>query len=157
VKNQILRVIKIKMNSFKSIVMKQIKIFSFAILVIFLMPVACKKQSQELPAVSTNPRKVQFVLYTKEDFSTYNGNITFTLTIRNHRTRAVWDSILPVMKVKDIPTVANKLVIEKEVPGNDQELLDVGFIYYLENVGISWYMIDSPAGEAFQKVEYAFR
>lgn len=112
---------------------------------------SCQKETVTPPT-----RKVQFVLYTNEDFSTSDGNVTFSLIIRSG-SKTLLDSALAPMTLKDIPTQANKIVIEKRVPGNNQSKLQVGFKYDLENVGYSSYYDSCSVGQTFKKVEFAFR
>ena len=130
-------------------------IFSFSVM---LIGSSCKKQTiDQKYNCSAVPRQIQFSLYTEKDFSGNNENIVFTLSIRTSTSRVLWDSVLAPMKVKDIPGVANKLVIEKLVTVDDCSLLKVGFIYAIENVGISWFWDKSNAGENFKKVEFNFQ
>lgn len=68
----------------------------------------------------------------------------------------LWDSQLPPMKVKDIPGLANKLVVEKQVPGNNTGKLLVGFLYTIEGVGQSWNLDTAQAGENFKVIAYDF-
>ena len=124
-----------------------------------LAAVSCRKQTG-IPKISdpvpVTARQVNFSLYTTKDFSNDNGTIQFTATIRN-ATQVLWDSILPPMKIKDIPSVINKINISKAVPGNDHSQLSVGFIYYIQNVGQSWYLQTFDAGEAVKVVDYNFQ
>ena len=117
----------------------------------------CKKQTTEQPPINTVPRKVQFVLYTDKDFSDNNQLITFELSIQKSSNEVLWDSVLPTMKIKDIPGPANKWVIEKWVPGNDPSLLKTGFYYAIENVGNSWFIDSFKVGETFKSVVYNFQ
>ena len=120
-----------------------------------LVGTSCKKQTtDQSPGV---PRKIQFALYSDKDFSNDNGNITFTLSIQKLPSQVLWDSVLPQMKIKDIPDVAHKLVIEKLVPNNDKSLLKVGFRYSIENVGSSSHWDSSNAGETFTIVDFNFQ
>ncbi|HTH57925.1 MAG TPA: hypothetical protein VL728_17880 [Cyclobacteriaceae bacterium] len=122
-----------------------------AFIAIFALTLSCQKE-----AVTPAIRKVQFVLYTNEDFSSSDGNITFSIVIKSG-SKILLDSGLATMKLKEIPNQTNQIVIEKRVPGNDQSKLLVGFRYALENVGNSWYYDSCSAGQTFKKVEYAFR
>jgi len=56
-----------------------------------------------------------------------------------------------------IPHLTDKLVIEKNVPGNDPSLLKVSFFYSIENVGSSWYVDAFPIGETFKTVNFNFQ
>ena len=115
---------------------------------------SCTKE--DLPSPSTPARTIRFVLYTEEDFSGDTDNITFSLVIRNN-TRALFDSSLSIMQVKDIPTAANKLVFEKQVPNDDGSVLTAGFYYTIENVGLSWYLDTCSAGQTLKVINYSFK
>jgi hypothetical protein len=142
----------------KLIKMKRLTFYSVVCVSSILIGTSCKKD----PAGNfcndpADSRKIQFSLYTDKNFSDNNGTITFTLSIRKLTNQILWDSILAPMKIKDIPDLSNKLVIEKAVPGNDNSILKVGFIYSIENVGISWFWDYSNAGEKFKKVDFNFQ
>jgi hypothetical protein len=124
---------------------------------IFLTGTSCKKQTTEQPPVYTVPRKVQFVLYTDKDFSDNNQLITFELFIQKMPNQVLWDSVLPPMKIKDIPGPANKWILEKWVPGNEPSLLKTGFYYSIENVGNSWFIDTFKVGETFKTIEFNFQ
>jgi hypothetical protein len=117
---------------------------------------SCSKQSSTAPE-NRIPRKVQFILYTDKDFSNNNGIITFELSIQKLPNHVLWDSVLPPMKIKDIPGPANKWVIEKWVPGNDPSLLKTGFYYSIENVGNSWFIDSFKVGDTVKTIEYNFQ
>lgn len=102
-------------------------------------------------------RKVQFSLYTNKDFSSDNGIITFRASIQNDKNQTLWDSTFAPMKLKDIPKVAQKIMVEKKVPGNDPSWLKVGFYYSIENVGTSWYLDKFEAGETLKKIDFNFQ
>ena len=114
--------------------------------------ISCEKNVS--PA--TSPRKIRFVLYTEEDFSSDNSNITFSLFIRNN-TKTLFDSTLSTIKVKDIPNEANKLIFEKQVPNDDGSVLTAGFYYTIENVGLSWYLDTCSASTSFKTINYSFK
>lgn len=122
---------------------------------ITLIGTSCQKQV--IDQVPANPRKIQFVLYSDKDFSNDNGNISFTLSIQKLPNQVLWDSALSQMRIKDIPDLAHKLVIEKLVPNNDKSLLKVGFHYSIENVGSSSHWNSSNAGETFTIVDFNFQ
>lgn len=109
------------------------------------------------PVTPTQPRNVQFILYTDKDFSSDNNNIIFKLSIQNSTNQTLWDSLLAPMKIKDIPNFANKLVYEKQVPGNNASTLKVGFYYTIENVGNSWYVDTFKLGAPLKIIEYNFQ
>jgi hypothetical protein len=118
---------------------------------------SCSKKETTAVNLPGIVRKVQFTLYTDQDFSNYPKHITFTLSIKNSADKTLWDSILPAMLVKDIPDLAHKLVIEKTVPDNDPSQLKVAFDYYLENVGYSWYTDIFKENETLKVFTYNFQ
>ena len=117
---------------------------------------ACKKQNDK-GFTCPDSRKIRFTLFTKKDFTHHDGSIIFTVGIRNMKSETIWDSVLAPMKLTDIPRLANKIIIEKAVPGNDCSALRVGFIYAIENVGISWHWESISAGQVFKEVEFDFK
>lgn len=125
---------------------------------ILIFSASCKKQTEgrgnNCPAVL---RKIQFSLYTDRDFSDNNSNIIFTLSIRTADHQVLWDSVLPPMRIRDIPHGNNKFFFEKQVPGNESSLLRAGFIYAIEHVGISWFWDQSKACDTLKKVDFNFR
>jgi hypothetical protein len=112
---------------------------------------SCKKSNQAPP----DTRKVKFQLYTTDNFSTSTERIDFSVFISAGNT-TLWDSALAPMNIKDIPGPGNKLVIEKQVPGNNSGDLVVGFRYTIENVGNSWYQDTSKAGSTLKILDYNF-
>jgi hypothetical protein len=117
---------------------------------------SCSKQDSNTPE-NRIPRKVQFILYTDKDFSNNNGIITFELSIQKLPNHVLWDSVLPPMKIKDIPGPANKWVLEKWVPRNDPSLIKIGFYYSIENVGNSWFIDSFKVGDTVKTIEYNFQ
>ena len=125
---------------------------------IILIGTSCKKEStEEMLNKRVTLRKVQFVLYTDKDFSSDNHTITFKASIKKSGNQVLWDSTLAPMKIKDIPNVAHKLIVEKTVPGNDPSLLKVGFYYSIKDVGNSWYLNAFNVGETFKVVDFNFQ
>ena len=110
-----------------------------------------------MPVHPNVPRLVQFDLYTDKDFSHVNNIITFKISIQKATDEVLWDSVLAPMQIKDIPQLAQKLVVEKYVPGNDPSLLKVGFYYSIENVGYSWHLDSFEPGEIFKIVNFNFQ
>ena len=125
--------------------MKYLSIMSILCVSTILIGTSCKKQitgsaiTDSALDNSKNLRKVRFVLYTDKDFSSDNDSIFFKLSIRKARNQVLWDSMLAPMKIKDIPDLAHRLIVNKLVPGNDPSLLKVGFYYSIKNVGNSWH------------------
>jgi hypothetical protein len=100
-------------------------------------------------------RTIKFNLYTEQDFSAENGNITFSLLIRDGA-KILLDSVVATMKVKDVPKLANKLTYEKSILYSNKELA-VGFKYAIENVGYSWYIDVFKAGETSKELNFSFK
>jgi hypothetical protein len=121
-------------------------------LFILLLFGACQQETVE----PVFPRKVEFTLYTNENFANEENVITFHLVMRDG-TKTLLDSALTPMKIKDIPDANHKLVFEKTVPGGNRSRLKVGFTYEIENVGNSWYFDECPADQEFKTVEFAFK
>ena len=101
-------------------------------------------------------RKIQYVLYTNEDFSNDEHNITFSVFARDHEKNLI-DSAIATMKVKEIPSAANKIVVEKTLVTDASTALLAGFVYEIEGVGVSWHLDSIPAGQNSITVEYAFK
>ena len=113
---------------------------------------SCKK--------NTNPpttRTIQYVLYTKQDFSNNFDIIRFRLSMASG-SHTLFDSSLAPMTISAIPDSLHALVFRKNVPsGYEQAKLVVGFFYSIDNVGSSWFLDSSIAGQSFKKVEYNFQ
>jgi len=119
---------------------------------------SCKKDTTINPSQNpTAPRKIQFTLYTDKDFTGDNDNIVFDLKMQNASNQPLWDSILPPMKVREIPDFAHKIVIQRIVPGNYDSTIKAGFNYSIENVGHSGYFNVSNAGENYKEITFDFR
>ena len=110
-------------------------------------------------------RTFRFVLYTDQDFSNNNSVIHFSVFIKKGsvyvfdttRTNILFDSTFAPMQIKDIPDPAHKIVIEKKVIGYDDADLTAGFVYEIENVGSSWHIDTSRAGNPLKVIDYNFR
>ena len=119
---------------------------------------SCKKYpSNYIPINPIIPRLVQFVLFTDSELSNDNTNVTFTLSIKKPNGELLWDSVLAPIKLKDIPGIDKPLFLEKYVPGDDPSLLKVGFLYTIENVGNSSFMVPFEPGETLKKVGFNFQ
>ena len=134
------------------------KIFFISIVVLLIVTMeSCKKtypsSGGEDPGTG---RKVLFQLYTDKDFSTETSVIKFSIFIRNART-TFFDSSFASMQIKDIPDAAHKIVIEKTVFGTGNSDLAAGFNYEIQNVGNSWYIDTSRAGNVLKVIDYAFQ
>ena len=150
--------------------MKKVVILSGLIVLVISSVTSCIKQPEvQMPASNEVARKVQFILYTDKDFSDDNNIITFKLSIQRINkqvsrgpgleppTEILWDSTLASMKIKDIPHLAGKLVIEKTVTAKESSLLKVGFYYSIENVGNSQHFDAFNAGETFKILDFNFQ
>jgi len=141
----------------KMINMKHLSIPAIFFTLVILIAVSCKKTITYPPGSHGVSRTIQFSLYTDKDFSGDNNTIAFKLFIQNSKNKILWDSALAPMRIKDIPDVAHKLVVEKIVPSNDTSLLGVGFRYSIEGVGNSWFLDTCTSGETFKRVEFNFQ
>jgi hypothetical protein len=117
---------------------------------------SCRKDYNPRPGNVPPTRIVQFELYTDQDFSEDAHNITFNLRIEN-ADKVIFDSALATMKIQDIPNELHKIIIRKSVPQNDPSTLKVGFVYHIENVGISWHFEEFPSSDALKVVKFDFR
>jgi hypothetical protein len=71
--------------------------------------------------------------------------------------RLLFDSAFTPIQIKDIPDPAHKIVVEKKVVGYDGADLTAGFVYEIENVGSSWHIDTSSAGNPLKVIDYNFR
>ena len=117
---------------------------------------SCKKNYSPPGKGQSIERKVLFELYTTKSFAGEQQLVTFKLRMSDGP-NTIWDSTLAPMQLKDIPSLANKITIEKKVPGNSNAQLVTGFIYTIENVGISWYNEVFNAGEQNKTVSFDFK
>ncbi|HEV8285139.1 MAG TPA: hypothetical protein VGQ09_12565 [Chitinophagaceae bacterium] len=131
--------------------MNKFSIRILAALAIVTIMASCKK---DYP--SSSGRKFRFQLYTNQDFSDNTSLINFSVFIRTAN-RTIFDSTLAPMQIKDIPDAANKLIFEKTVTGNDNVDLAAGFRYEIQDVGISWYIDTSKAGNPLKIIDFAFQ
>jgi len=113
---------------------------------------SCNKFNNE----TVTSRNVQFQLYTDQDFSNDNHLITFKLTIQQLPNTIIWDSVLAPMKIKDIPSFANRINIDKTVKTQPGQL-KLGFYYTIEEVGDSWFFEPMESWESFKLVDFNFR
>jgi len=130
----------------------------FNILTLLLLMViiaSCKKQNDNNnPHI---PRTVKFLLYTDQDFSHENNIISFTAFIESPVNKVIWDTLLPPMKISDIPGRIHQIAFEKTVLAGGNSLMKVGFRYSIENVGLSWYIDSSSPGQISKVVDFNFR
>jgi hypothetical protein len=118
----------------------------------FLMLSSCKKDNQS----NTSTRMVRYELFTNRDYSGETNIISFRVQIINAQ-KTLFDSILAPMKMEEIPDSAQKIIIEKAVPGNDPLTLKVGFYYSIQNVGISWHYESFLSQDRFKLVRFDFK
>lgn len=118
----------------------------------FLLAIAsCNKSKNE----TLQDRTVQFQLYTDQDFSNEQNMISFKLTIEKWPNIILWDSVLAPIRIKDIPSFANKFTVEKTVK-NERGQLKVGFYYTIAEVGTSWFLQPMESRESFKLVDFNF-
>jgi len=133
------------------------KILFISIVTMFSLTLAsCSKTNPSTDGDPGIERKFRFQLYTNEDFSNETSVIKFSIFIRNART-TFFDSSFASMQIKDIPDAAHKIVIEKTVFGTGNSDLAAGFNYEIQNVGNSWYIDTSRAGNVLKVIDYAFQ
>jgi len=103
-----------------------------------------------------SPRNIEFQLYTNQDFSSETNTIRFSIFIKSGNT-TVLDSALAPRLIKDIPTIANKIIIQKRVPASVTGELSAGFNYAIDNVGISWYKEKVLENEESKVISFSFK
>lgn len=134
--------------------MKPKILLPFCLSVAMLFIQSCSKSVTTAPA--TTERNLQFVLYTNEDFSDDDHNITFSVFVRDDN-NTLLDSAIETMKVKDIPGQENKIIINKKITTAPSTQLMAGFVYEIEHVGVSWYLDTVAAGQSSKTIEYSFK
>ncbi|HYJ65403.1 MAG TPA: hypothetical protein VEV62_16800 [Parafilimonas sp.] len=146
--------------------MKKISFNFCLLLTLCVIITSCKKNGAENSMTPpASGRTFRFVLYTDQDFSNDNSVIHFTLFIKKgsvyvyepNQNNLVYDSAFATMQIKDIPDAAHKIVVEKKVVGYDDTDFSAGFVYEIENVGNSWHVDTSSAGNPLKIIEYNFR
>jgi hypothetical protein len=153
----LIKIITMKNNFFKIWLL-----FSLSITI-----VSCKKDGLDgspMPPPESG-RTFRFVLYTDQDYSTDDHIIDFTIFIKKgsvyiYDTTAgtlLFDSAYAPIRIKNIPDPAHKIVVEKKITGYDNEDLTAGFVYEIENVGFSWHIDTSKAGNPFKVIDYNFQ
>ena len=131
--------------------------FIFGVVSIFIETSCNKNSTNPNEGQAKTQRKIQFILYTTADFSDDESNISFSVSIQNSQNQVLWDSSLAPMKIKDIPDLAHKLLVEKTFADDGNEILKVGFNYSIENVGYSWFYDTCSVGETFKQVNFDFQ
>ncbi len=132
------------------------KILFITIVALLVTMESCKKTYPSNDGGDPNvERTIRFQLYTDKDFSGETSVIKFSVFIRDEHT-TLFDSSLAPMQLKDIPGIANKLIVEKTVHGNGNADLAAGFHYEIENVGHSGFTDTSKAGNKLKVIDYAF-
>lgn len=140
-------------------IIEKMKVYSVLTALGFMCLVtSCKKDRYETnkPTSSGPERNVRYELYTDQNFAGDKKNIQFRLLMRTDR-KDILDSPLATMKIEEIPDFNHRIIIEKAVPGNDTSTLVVGFTYYIENVGYSWYLEEFPSVDSFKVINRPFR
>jgi len=134
--------------------MTRYRLIVIALISLVLSLSACHKD-REQPNNKVE-HKIQYVLYTNEDFSDDEHNITFSVFARDND-KTLLDSAITTMKVKEIPSAANKIIIEKTFVTDASTPLLAGFVYEIDGVGVSWNLDSIPAGQNITTIEYAFK
>lgn len=134
--------------------MKRYILTAVVLLSLVLSFSSCNKDSDQ--PNNKVERKIKYVLYTNEDFSGDEHNITFSVFARDND-RTLLDSAISTMKVKEIPSAANKIIVEKTLIMDASTDLVAGFTYKIEGVGESWYLDSIPSGINNKTIEYAFK
>ncbi|MBS1532052.1 MAG: hypothetical protein JSU01_17255 [Bacteroidetes bacterium] len=133
------------------------KLFLPTVILLFAaicLTTSCKKEKPVQPPVSASTRTLRFILYTNENFSGNNYDISFSLHISDGMS-APFDSTVFTAKVKDIPDKAHQLVFEKRIPYG--KTVTAGFVYAIKDVGYSWHLDTCAANEKFKVIEYPFQ
>ena len=146
--------------------MKNNRFQVYSLLALSIIIASCEKTgSNANPMPADSGRTIRFVLYTDHDFSDDNSVIHFSVFIKKGsvyvfdtvRANILFDSAYAPRLIKDIPDPANKIVVEKKVIGYDDADLTAGFVYEIENVGSSWHIDTSKAGNPLKVIDYNFR
>ena len=134
---------------------KQLLLLLLSFVFIVFAVTSCYKPHYPLP--NPNPdRKIQYELFTEsDDVAKDNHDIIFSLFIEQANGRAIWDSSLATMKIKDIPFLPNKLVAHKTI--SDTGLLRIGFRYVIVDIGTSGLVDTIHTNSTFKNVSLNFR
>ncbi|HEV9037430.1 MAG TPA: hypothetical protein VGQ51_12435 [Puia sp.] len=118
-----------------------------------LLTAACKKDPYKMAA----PRAINYILYTEKDFSNDHDTIRFEILMRSG-SKVLLDSPLAPMTIAQIPDSFHRIMFQKFVPSaNQNDDLVVGFLYQIDNVGMSWFLDSSKAsGPSVKTVTYSF-
>ena len=132
--------------------------YSILLICLVSITISCNKQTGVPHNYDTTMHKtILFSLYTDKDFSGENDVIAFTVFITNLRDQMVWDSALMPMKLKDIPDIANKIIVEKAITIHKDSVLKVGFKYVIDEVGYSRFYDTCNASETLKKINFNFQ
>ena len=129
-------------------------IYVSAALFLAMITLSCRKDYSTSGTTYPQNRTIRFQLYTNQDFSTNTSAINFSIFIKNG-SKTLFDSSFASMQIKDIPDNAHKIIVEKTVADNSD--LAAGFRYEIQNVGISWHIDTSKAGNGLKVIDYAFQ
>lgn len=137
------------------------KHFSLTLCTIALMVLGACRKSHPDPDPVPLTRTVEYHLYTKENFSTDNHEITFRVYLRSNSRPGgirIMDSAIQTMLIKDVPDQAHQLIFHKTVPaGFERDTLTAGFIYDIKDVGESWFLDTIGPKTALKIIDYNFR
>jgi len=124
---------------------------------VWLLPVLLTAACSKDPVVTPMSRDINYVLFTKKDFSNNNDTIRFRLLMRSGN-QVLLDSPLAPMTISQIPDSLHRMSFLKHVPSaNRNDDLVVGFLYQIDNVGNSWFLDSSKANNPVKTVIYSFQ
>lgn len=134
--------------------MKFYSIMALLVAATICLTTSCKKEKPTPAPSPVATRTLKFILYTNQDFSNDNLNISFALHIDDGKSFP-FDSTVYSTQIKNIPDKAHQLIFEKKVP-DDGKMLTAGFTYTIQNVGYSWHLDTVAANEKMKVIEYPF-
>jgi hypothetical protein len=126
-----------------------------ACLTVFL---ACRKDSVKGDHLTPLVLKtIRFQLYTTEDFKMESGHVIFKLFIEAPMRHIIWDSLLPPIRVNQVPDSLHKICVERKIMIKPEDTIRAGFRYSIEDVGSSSYLDTLSPGTRFKLIEFNFR
>lgn len=136
--------------------MKKYILIAFALVLTMPLMNSCTKDSA--PPQPAKARTIHYQLFTSGSFTTDFNMVTFTLHIKSADNSIVWDSVMAPMRINEIPNEANKIEVFKKVPNDDGKTpLSVGFLYTIQNVGMSWFLDSCGPADTLKVVRFDFK
>jgi hypothetical protein len=129
----------------------------FWLFLIVAAQTSCSTKKDNVQVNPFVPRQIKLTLFTTTDFSGDTNTVVFEAFIQNTGNKILWDSVFLPMRIKDIPDANNKIIIQKQVSGDDGSVLKAGFNYSLTGVGYSWYFDTVGRNTNNKIVEFNFR